>query len=144
MRDDPPLLSALLPQKFNPNIQPSDLNPTPLPQILSLIIQQDVPPFKPLSACAPPPLLYVSLQGRGEPPILPSTLSAYVPMLPALLLRKGVPLFHPSSKPSPLPQISAVSLQQGMPNLQPLAMRATPPPPLSVSLQGLGVPTIIP
>ena len=36
----------------------------------------------------------------------------------------------------------ALPLQRGVPPLQPLTMRA--PPPLSVSIQGLGVPQLIP
>ena len=48
------------------------------------------------------------------------------------------------SDPDPLPQLSALPLQRGVPTLQPLAMCAPPPPPLSVSLQGLGLPPLLP
>ena len=48
------------------------------------------------------------------------------------------------SEPAPLPQLSALPLQQGIPPLQPLSVCAPPPPPLSVSLQGLGIPPILP
>ena len=48
------------------------------------------------------------------------------------------------SNPAPLPHISALHLQLGVPHLQPLAVCAPPPPPLSISLQGLGVPPILP
>ena len=92
MRAHDPLLSALLPQQVEPTLQPSAVNPHPLPQILAFPLQRDVPPLHPLSVCAPPPPLSVSLQGRGEPPLLPLTLRAYVPLLSALLLWKGVPL----------------------------------------------------
>ena len=67
---------------------------------------------------------------------------AYVPLLSALLIRQDVPLCQPSAEPTPPPQLSALRIQQGMPPLQSIAMRA--PPPLSVSLQGLGVPPLLP
>ena len=92
-----PLFSALLTQRVKPPLQPSAVNPPPLPQISALPLQRVVLPLKPLAACAPPPLVYVLLQGLGETSILPSTISAYVPLLSALLLWKGVPLRHPSS-----------------------------------------------
>ena len=56
---------------------------------------------------SPPPVLSVSLQGRGNPPILSSTVRAYVPLLYAFLLWQGVPLLHHSADPATLPQISA-------------------------------------
>ena len=86
------LLSALHPQQVEPPLQPSVVNPPPLPHILAFPLQQDVPPLHPLSMCAPPPPISVSLQGRGEAPLLTSTLRAYVTLLSALLLWQGVPL----------------------------------------------------
>ena len=67
--------------------------------------------FQPLDARAPPPLLYVSLQGRGEPPILPSTVHTYVPPLSVLLLRQGVPPRHTSADPDTIPLIPALLTQ---------------------------------
>ena len=81
-----PLLSAFFPQRVEPPLQPSAVNPPPLPQILAFPLQRDVPPLHPLFACSNPPPLSVSLQRRGEAPLLPSTLRAYVPLLSALLL----------------------------------------------------------
>ena len=78
-------------------LQPSAVNSPPLPQILAFPLQRDVPPLQPLTTCAPPPPLSVSLQGRGEAPLLPSTLSTYVPLLSTLLLRQGVPLRQSSA-----------------------------------------------
>ena len=90
MRAHAPLLSTLLHQRFETPLQPSAVNPPPLPQILSFPLQQYVSPIQPLSVCAPPPTLSVSLQGRGKAPLLPSTLLAYVPLLSALLIWQGV------------------------------------------------------
>ena len=67
---------------------------------------------------------------------------AYVPLIYVLLLRKGVPLRQPLAEPAPLPQISASPLQQVVPYLQPLAM--CDPTTLSISLQGLDAPHLIP
>ena len=96
----PPISALLLQQKLialQPSamrdalLQPSAINSPPLPQILAFPLQRDVPPLQPLSACAPPPPISVSLQGRGEAPLLPSTLRDYVPLLSALLIWQGVP-----------------------------------------------------
>ena len=87
-----PLLSALLHQQVEPLLQPSAVNPPPLPHILAFPLQQDVPPLQPVYACASPTPIYVSLQGRGKFPLLPSTLRANVPLLSALLLWQGTPL----------------------------------------------------
>ena len=69
-------------------------------------------------------------------------------MISALLLRKCVPLRQPSAEPDPLPQLSALPLQQGVPPLQNLAVSdpppLPPPPNLSISLQGIGVPPLLP
>ena len=93
-----PLLSDLLPQRVDPPLQPSAVNPPPLPHTLAFPIRRDVPPLQPIYVCAPPdPSLSVSLQGRGKAPLLPSTLRAYVPLLSALLLRKGVLLRQSSA-----------------------------------------------
>ena len=92
VRAHAPLLSALHPQIVEPPLQSSVVNPPPLPQILALPLQRDVPPLQPLSTCAPPPPISVSIQGRGKSPLLPSNLRAYVPLLSALLRRQGVPL----------------------------------------------------
>ena len=103
-----------------------------------------MPPLNPLYVCDPPPSLSVLLQGRDGPPLLPSTVRAYAPFLYSLLLWKGVPLRHPSAETATLTQLSALPLQQVAPPLQHLAMRAPPPPPIYVSLQGLGVPLLLP
>ena len=97
VRAHAPLLSALYPQRVEPPLQPSVVNPPPLPQILAFPLQRDMPPLQPLSTCAPPPPISVSLQGRGKAPLLPSTLRAYVPLLSALILRQGVPLRQSSA-----------------------------------------------
>ena len=68
----------------------------------------------------------------------------YVPLISALLLRQVVPLLQPLSEPAPIPILSDLPLQQGVPTLQPLAMRAPPPHKLFVSIQGLGVPPLLP
>ena len=86
MHDHDPLLSALLPTGVNTPLQPSSVNPPPLPQILDFSRQRDVPPLKPLSVCDPPPLLYVSLQGRGGSPLIPSTVCTHVHLIYDLLL----------------------------------------------------------
>ena len=71
MRAHATILSAFLPQQVDSPIQYSDVNPPPIPRLLAFSFQRDVPLLQPLSACALPPTLYVSLHGRGEPP--PST-----------------------------------------------------------------------
>ena len=53
-----PLISSLLPQRFEPPLQPSNV-PTPLPQIPALTLQ-------PL-ALNPPPLVSSLLEGKGGP-----------------------------------------------------------------------------
>ena len=126
------LLSALLPQQVDSPLQPSDVNTPHLPQLLAFPLQRDVLTLHPLSTCAPPPPLSISLWGQGKPPLLPSTVCTYVPLISALLLWKGVPL----------PQLSALPLQQGVPPLQPLTVRA--PPTLSVLLQGISIPPLLP
>ena len=107
MRADYPLLSALLPQRVEPPLQPSAVNPPPLTQLLALPIQQDVPPVQTLAGHDPPHPLSVLIQGRSKPPILPPTVRDYVTLFSALFLRKGVPLCQPSDEPAPLPQLSA-------------------------------------
>ena len=58
------LLPAFLSKKVEPPIQNSAVNNPPLPQILALPLQQDVPNLPPPAVCdAPPPPLYVSIQG---------------------------------------------------------------------------------
>ena len=47
---------------------------------------------------------------------------------------------HPSAEPVPFPHIPALPIQRGVPPIEPLAVRAPLPPPLSISLQGIGVP----
>ena len=92
-----PIFSALTPQRVETPLQPSDVHPTSLPQLFAFSLQQDVPPLHHLSTCAPPPLISVSTQGRGEPPLLPSTVRAYVPLISDLHLCQGVPFV--SSQP---------------------------------------------
>ena len=92
---------------------------------------------------AAPPPLSVSIQGRGGPPPPLSALRAHAPLLSALLPQQVEPPLQPSAvNPPPLPQILASTLQRDVPHLQPLSVRAPPPPPLSVLLQGLGVPPL--
>ena len=129
MHSHDPLLSALLHQRVGTHLQPSAVNPPPLPQILVFPLQQEVPPLQPLSECDIPPTLSILFQGRGEHPLLPSTVHAYVPLLSVLLLRQGVNLRQPSAEPAPLPQLPALPLQRVLPPLQPLAVRDPPPPP---------------
>ena len=88
-------------------------------------------------------MLSVLLPGRGEPPLLTSTVHAYGALIYALILLKCVPLRQPSANPAPLPHLSALPLQRGVPPLHPLAVCDPPPHPLSISLQGLGVPPIL-
>ena len=95
--------------------------------------------LQPLSACAHPPPISISLQERGEPPLLHSTVRAYIPLISDLHLWQGVPFCQLSAHPAPLYHLSALSIQQGVPPLQPLAMCNPPPPKLPISLQGLGV-----
>ena len=89
----------------SPPLQPSAVNPLPLPQILDFLLQQDVPPFQPLSVCAPPPPLSVSLQGRGKLPLLPSTVRNYVTLISDLILWQVVPLRQPSDELASIPQL---------------------------------------
>ena len=110
-----PISASLLQQSVLP-LQPSDVHITSLPQILAFSLQRDVPPLHPLSTCAPPPLISVSTQGRGEPPLLPSTVRAYVPLISALHLWQGVPFCQLSAHPAPLYYLSALSIQQGVPS----------------------------
>ena len=79
MRAYAPLISALLPQRFDPPLQPSNL-PTPLPNISAL-------PLQPL-ALNPPHPPSVSLQGQGGPLFLPSVAHAHAhtPLITALRL----------------------------------------------------------
>ena len=86
MRAYAPLISALLPQRFDPPLQPSNV-PDPLTQISAL-------PFYPL-ALNPPPPPSVSLQGRGKPLLLPSVAHDHAPSLPALRLQQVVPPLLP-------------------------------------------------
>ena len=168
MRTDAPLLSALLPQQVKPLLWPSPVNPPPLPQILALSLQRDMPTLQPLVARAPPPPIYVLLQGRGKTPLINSTVRSYVPLLSILLFWTGVPLRQPLAEPAPLPllsallpqqfepplqplsvnppplpQISALPLQLDTPPLQPSAVHAPFPPHISVSLQGQGGPPLL-
>ena len=70
---DAPLLSALLPQKAEPPLQPSAVNPPHLPQILALPLQLDVPPLQTTAVHAPHPPIYVLIQGQGKPTLLSPT-----------------------------------------------------------------------
>ena len=57
-----------------------------------------------------------------------------------------MPLLQPlaMNTPPPLTQLSTLPLQQGVPPPHPLGMRAYPYPPLYVSLQGIGLPPLLP
>ena len=64
MRTNLPLLSYFPNQQVQPPLQPSAVNPPPLPHILSLSLQRYLPPLQPLAVHAtPPPPLSVSLHG---------------------------------------------------------------------------------
>ena len=105
---DAPLLSALLPQQVEPPLQPSAINPPPIPQISALNLQLYAPPLHTSVECAPPPpQISVLLQGKGKPPILSSTVHTYVPLISAFILRKCVHISKPSADPAPIPKISA-------------------------------------
>ena len=149
----------MLPQRFEPPLQPSNL-PAPLPQLLALSIH-------PLALNTLPPLS-TSLQGRCRPLLLPSVAHDHAPLLPALRLQQGVTPIHPSNVPAPLAHISAYPLQLFRPHLHPSAVNPPPhisallpqrdilplhpsvlcavptPPPLSVLLQGQGGPPLPP
>ena len=112
------LLSALIPQQFDPTLQFSNL-PDPLTQISAL-------PLQPL-ALNPPPQPSVSLQGRGGPLVLPSVAHDHAPLLPVLHLLPGVTHILPLNVPAPLAHISVLNLQKGGPCLQNSAVN---PPPL--------------
>ena len=72
-----PLLSALLPQRFNIHLQPSN-RPAPWPHNSGLPLQH--------LALNPPPPPSVLIQGRGVPLLLPSVVYAHSPLIPALRL----------------------------------------------------------
>ena len=57
VRAHAPLLSALLTQPVEPPLQPSAVNPSPLPQILALPPQRYVLPLQSLFMRSPPPPL---------------------------------------------------------------------------------------
>ena len=109
MRIYAPLISALLPQRFDIPLQPSDL-PAPLPRISAF-------PLQPLSLKPLPPPS-VLLQGLGRPRLIPSVSHDHSPLIPSLHLRQGVPPFLPQNMPDPLAQVPAFPLQQGGPRLQ--------------------------
>ena len=111
------MLSALLPQRFETPLHPSNV-PAPLTYLSAF-------PTQPLALNTPPPLS-VSLQGRGGILLLPSVSHAHAPLIPASRLWQGVPPLLPSNVPAPLAQISALPLQQGGPCLQPSDV--SPPP----------------
>ena len=144
VRTHAPLLPALIHKQVEPPLQPSAVNHLPLSQRLAFTLQRDVPPIQPLSPCDPHTPISVLLQGRIKPPLLSLTVCAYVHIIYALLPCQCVPLCQPSAKPYPLPQLSALPLQGGVPPLWPLSMRARPPPTIFVSLQGIGVPPLLP
>ena len=102
MRAYDPILSALLTQKFEPPLQPSNV-PDPLPQILPFPLQT--------LALNPLPPLSVLLQGRGRPILIPSVAHVHVPFIYALRLQQGVPPLLPSHVPAPLPHLSALPCQ---------------------------------
>ena len=70
----------MLPQLVNPPLQPSAINPPPLPQLSDFPLQRGVPNIQPL-AMRGPPLLFILLQGIGVPSLLPSAVRAYDPLL---------------------------------------------------------------
>ena len=86
MRAYTPLLSDLLPYKFETPLQPSNV-PAPITQISALHIQSLV--------LNPPPPLSVSFQGQGEHLILPSVAHDNATLLPVLSLCKVVPPLLP-------------------------------------------------
>ena len=118
-----PLLSALLPQKFDPPLQPSNVS-APLSQISAL-------PLQPL-ALNPPPLTSVLFQGRCRLLLLTSFAYSRAPLLPASHLQQGMPLILRSKVPGPIARISALHLQQGGPRFQTSSVNH--PPPISALL----------
>ena len=95
----------------------------------SLLFQKCAPTLQILVVNTPPPLLAVSIQGRGGPPPPPSAVRAYAPLLSDSLPQIFDPPLKPSNVPAPLPHISALPLEYLDLN--------TPPLP-SVLLQGRG------
>ena len=104
------MISALLPQGVKPPLHPSSINPHPhpLPQILALPLQRDVPPLQRLDVHAAPPLtLSILFQGQGKHHVVSPTVRCYVTIISALLLRQGNTIHQPSDEPSPIPKLSA-------------------------------------
>ena len=60
VRYNAPLITAFLPQLFEPPLQPSYVNTPPLNHLLALYLQQDVPPLK-TSAMRDAPLTPLSV-----------------------------------------------------------------------------------
>ena len=90
------------------------------------------------------PVIYILIQGQDGPPPPPSAVRAHLPLLSAFLPQQVDPPLKPSAVNSPpLPQILAFPLQLDVPPLQPLSACDSSHM-LSVSLQGRGVPPLLP
>ena len=103
--------SALTLQRGGPRLHTSAIN-TP-PTISALLLQRDMLPLQnsAIRAAASPPLIYVSIQGRGGPPPPPSAMRAHAPLLSVLLPQRVEPPLQPSAvNPPPLPQILTLPL----------------------------------
>ena len=144
VRAHAPLFSALLPQQVEPPLQPSAVSHPPLPKILDFPLQKDVPPVQSLSAWDPPPPLSLLLQGRGKASLLPSNLRAYVLLISSLLIWKCVRLCQSLARLLLFLIFQPCLFNEAVPPLQPIAMCALRPPPIYVSLQGIGVPQLLP
>ena len=104
-----------------------------VPLISILLLRKGVPLHHPSDEPDTLPLLSALLPQQVKPPPQISTVNP--PPLPQLS-------YLPLAVGTPLPQLSALPLQLSMPSLQPLAMNDSPP--LSVLLQGIGVPPLLP
>ena len=160
-----PLLPALLPQWVKPPLQPLAVNPPPLPQILSLLVWQYMPPVHPSSMhAAHPPPLPVSLQWVFRTPIIyPTVRTMFLLFWPCffgkacLFIRLQLSLLFSPSFQLSFSTIrayysasicayssSSAFLKRGVPPLQPLAVCAPPHPLISVSLRGIEVHPLLP
>ena len=117
VRDYALLLSALLPQRFDPPLKPSNV-PAPLPRISDFTLQ----PLA-LNTSTLPSIL---IQGKGGPLLLPVAAHAHDTFLPELHLQQGVPLLMTSNVPTTLDHISAFPLQLGGPRLHTSAVDNPP------------------
>ena len=100
-------------QQCRSRLQTSAVNPPPL--ISALLLQKYVLPLQPSGVHTAPPHthLIVSIQGRGGPPPLSSAMRAHAPLLSAFLHQRVKPPLQPSDVNSPpLTQILDFPLQR--------------------------------